>query len=213
MTDAIVVFGGGIRPDGSLEENSLVRVRKAVQLWMYKRGPVIVMSGAWSASLLEPPARTEADAMAEYAVQLGCPNECVLKEGHSKETIGNAYFVKTLFVIPNHWHDLNIVAADYHLPRVRSICQQVFGPEYGLTFTGALLPMTPLERTEREIREQALSSLFTEWVSAKAGDHQAVWDVMSQIHPAYAEHPKFTRDELKLMVSERIERIRNENTA
>ncbi|MFH0828635.1 MAG: YdcF family protein [Candidatus Kerfeldbacteria bacterium] len=210
MFDAIVVFGGGISPDGSLEENSRVRVKKAIRLWNDKLAPVIVMSGAWASSSVMMPLRTEAAAMAELAEQLGCPSSCILKEEQSKETIGNAYFVKTLFAIPRKWRSLVIVAADYHIPRTRQICHKVFGPDYHLTFESAPLPMTIDERKERDIGELARLSIFNEWIDAQPGDHRAIWGVLSTIHPAYSKHPKYSREDIVRLIAERIVKLRAE---
>lgn len=208
MYDAITVFGGGINPDGSLEENSRVRVKKAIQLWNDKLAPVIVTSGAWASSSVQTPVRTEAEAMAEFAEQLGCPSGCILKEEQSKETVGNAYFVKTLLAIPRKWHNLVVVAADYHIPRTRQICNKVFGPDYHLTFESASLPMTTDERKERDTRELALLSIFNEWVDAQPGDHRAIWEVLSALHPAYSKHPKYSREDIRRIIEERMNTLR-----
>lgn len=204
MYDAIIVFGGGILPDGNLTANSMARVELAVKKWQEKSAPIVLLCGQWSFSLDQPPARTEAVAMAEYAVRLGCPRECLLLEEKSTDTLGNAYFAKTLFAVPRRWSRLLVVVVDYHAPRTRFICQKVFGPEYVIDIAEAAQEMTSTERAQNDRRERASQSFLEDWSNDIAdGDDRKIWKMMDTKHPGYAAHPEFTREELRQMIAKK----------
>lgn len=210
MFDAIIVFGGGINPDGTLEENSRVRVAKAVQLWKQGKALVMVMSGAWSFSRKEIPIRTEAAAMAEYAEKLGGLATAILREDRSKDTIGNAYFVKTLLAIPNHWKNLLVVVSDYHVARTKHLCEKIFGPDYQIDVKGATLPMSQAERDERMVREQTSTEVFDEWFPITSGDDAAIEKLLQDIHPAYSKHPRYSIEGVHTLIAERVKKIQQE---
>lgn len=206
QADAIIVFGGGIFPDGALTPDSKARVELAVKKWQEKSAPLILLCGRWSFNLDQPPVRTEAAAMAEYAEQLGCSRECLLLEEKSTDTLGNAYFAKTLFAMPRKWTRLLVIVADYHAPRSRFICQKVFGQKYKIDIVEATLEMAPAERAQKDRRERASLSFLAEWSKdIDDGNDQKIWQIMDTKHPGYAAHPEFTRDKLKQMIAKRAE--------
>lgn len=207
MYDAIVVLGAGITPAGELEENSRLRVELALKHFSVGEAPVIVFSGAWSMSLKEPPAKTEAAAMKDYAVAHGCSKDQILIEEHSFDTLGNAVFVKRDFVKPRGWKKLLFVVADYHIWRTKNICQLVFGSDYSITVVGAHLPLTPEERQKRTVREQASWQVLRELFTMAAGDDEAIAKGLIELHPAYSDHPKYSKAELGVMVADRVRKI------
>ena len=213
MFDAIIVFGGGVNVDGSLNESSRVRVDKAVELWRHHEAPLIVLSGAWSFSLAEKPPRTEAAAMAEYAEQCGCPRRALLLEEESKDTIGNAYFVKMRVAQPRGWKRLCVVAASHHIPRVEHICQQIFGPDYALHFVGAELPMTSDELDEKMLRERASQALFDLRFSIQPGDDQAMHSLMYSIHPGYAKKSVYSVTDIRDWIAKKVDELRSSKRA
>ncbi len=208
MYDALAVFGGGISPQGELEENSRVRVERAVELWKNKTAPTIIMSGGWSFTLSDPPTRTEARAMADYATRLGVPPEELLVEDRSRDTLGNALYVKTLFAIPRKWQKLIIVVADYHVWRTKRICTFVFGSNYDMAIVGAPLALSKEQRYERYLREHASWKVLQGLFTMPAGDHGAIEQGMMSLHPGYAKHSQISRQELSRRITERVEQLR-----
>jgi len=207
MHDAIIVFGAGVTPEGELEENSRLRVDLAIERFRAGAAPVMVFSGAWSMSLKQPPAKTEAAAMRDYAISQGCPAEQLFTEEHSFDTFGNAVFVKRDIVKPRGWKKLIVVVADYHIWRTQQICKLVFGPEYQIEVIGANLPLTPEERQKRTVREQASWDVLREMFTMAAGDDEAIAKGLDELHPAYSDHPKYSKAELGAMVAERVRKI------
>src|SRR4051812_41765975 len=126
--DAIIVLGKGIREDGTLPEIAWQHVRMGVDLYSAAPAPII-MSGAYG--LFEQhPACTEASAMREFAMELGVPDERIIVEEESRDTIGNAWFTKTRIVARRNWRRLVLVTSDYHMARAFWIFSKIYGPKF-----------------------------------------------------------------------------------
>ena len=99
--DAIIILGKGISQDGTLPDIARQHVQMGVDLYSVGPAPIII-SGA--CGLFErQPARTEASAMREHAMELGIPAERIIVEEESRDTFGNAWFTKTRIVAPRNW--------------------------------------------------------------------------------------------------------------
>lgn len=186
MSDAIIVLGRGIEPDGTLSADSASNVRKAVELYVAGRAPVIVMSGKWSYRAPQPPVRTEAAAMKEYAVTLGAYAADVVCEEESLDTLGNVYFTKKLIVEPKDWRMLTIVAAEEHVARANYLFEKIYGPDYHFDYQAAERVLDD-ERYQQEVaHEEDSLKLSRNWLGGVAdGDDTEVWRLMRMHHPAY----------------------------
>lgn len=184
MSDAIIVPGRGIGPDGTLGADPLARVRKAVELYDNKEAPKIIMSGGYSIHLKEPPRITEAQAMKEYAVTLGCDSNDIIEESRSMYTLGNAYFSKKLFCEPKSWHDLLVVTSEDHLPRVEYLFKKVFGPTYTFRFvvSDRVIDDEHYERQMNHERESLVKSEKT-FADIADGDDEGIRKVILELNP------------------------------
>jgi uncharacterized SAM-binding protein YcdF (DUF218 family) len=78
----------------------------------------------------------------QMLVQRGVPAEYILEEGYSLDSIGNAYFLRTIHTDPAQLHSLTIVTNEFHMPRTKAIFEFVFSlpyhncspPKYSLRF-------------------------------------------------------------------------------
>src|SRR5258708_15317976 len=136
-TDAIVVLGRGVRADGSLGLIARGRVDRALELFNRGVAPRIIFSGRSSLMNDDVPAVTEATAMASYAGTRGLPPSAALVEEESRDTIGNAYFVRTMWLDPNRWHAIPVRTSDFHLPRPAWLFRKVLGADYDVAFSPA----------------------------------------------------------------------------
>jgi hypothetical protein len=137
--DAILVPGGGLRPDGSPTEWVRHRLDHAVR--RRTREPIIALS-AGTTHKAPPLDRDgfpvfESVAAAQYLADRGVPPDSILFETSSYDTIGNAYFARTIHTDPRGLHRLLIITSEFHLSRVRAIFEWVFSlsdPGYQLEF-------------------------------------------------------------------------------
>jgi len=105
---------------------SMDRVDAAVNLFKQKVFDWMIVSDG-----LPCDASTKrAGEMKARAVALGVPEDRILVEDNSVNTIGNLYYAKTQFLIPRGWTTILIITSDYHVPRTQLIAENMLGPTY-----------------------------------------------------------------------------------
>lgn len=169
----IVVLGGGIDLQGNLPLYIHQRLDKAIELYKTYPSSKLVLSGKYSFLYREKkPPLTEAHAMADYLRKKGVDKRQMLLENKSKDTIGNAYYLKKDFFIPFHEKKALIVTSEYHLTRVKYIFQKLFGPGYQLKYISIKEKLNPHESSRLYQHQKDLllktQNLFSK---IKDGDH------------------------------------------
>jgi uncharacterized SAM-binding protein YcdF (DUF218 family) len=200
--DAAVVLGGGINADGSLPPVAITRVKRAVELYHNGITPRLIMSGR--CGLTDPdPALTEAAGMAAYAREHGVPDYALFLEEEARDTLGNAYFTRELFLAPNHWTSIRVVTSDFHLSRAAWVFRKILGASYDISFVSAASGLSSRQLIFRALEECKLSIFLNEWLEAvEEGDEHAIERVMAQEHPGYADAPTLTHDEISRRLHE-----------
>ncbi len=199
--DVIIILAGGVNTDGSLPEQPQQRVLKGIELYRAGVAPKIIMSGKWALWLEESPAKTEAVAMKEYAVQMGVPTEDIILEEDSVDTVGNAYFTKIKILKPRGWHKVAVVTSDYHVERTRFIFEHVLGTEYKTDVIGALSTLSPEDFEAKKERENKSLTILKSWLEKLHPlTDEKVHELMSTKHPGYAQNPEISKEELSKMV-------------
>lgn len=135
--DAVIVLGYKQKNNWDLPLHLKKRLKKVALL--YKEGLTgkIIVCGKWSLVFEEGGAKpevTESEIMKKFLLNEGIPDRDIIKEEKSKDTIGNAYFVKRGIIVPNSYKRILIACADFHLDRVKFIFNKVFGKGYDLEF-------------------------------------------------------------------------------
>jgi hypothetical protein len=160
------------------------------------------------------PEITEAAAMAKYAEGLGLPGDAVLLEERSRDTLGNAYFVRRDILQPNDWHSIRVVTSDFHLSRAAWVFRKVLGPRYDFSFTSAFSGFSIDELIVRAVDECRVYVFLNEWLATvEDGDELSVESVMRHHHPVYGSAPMMTAEEMERRLSEIARINRMEGTA
>jgi vancomycin permeability regulator SanA len=124
---AAVVFGAGLRRDGSPTAILRDRVETAVRL--YKDGKVqkILMSG--DNRFLE---YNEPGSMKEYAISLGVPEQDIVLDYAGRRTYDSCYRAKAIFGLESAL----LVTQEFHLPRAIYTCTNLGMDVNGIPATG-----------------------------------------------------------------------------
>jgi SanA protein len=148
-----IVFGAGLRYDGTPTAILRDRVETAVQLYQQGKVDKLLMSGDNSFVEYNEPA-----AMRQYALDLGVPKEDVVLDYAGRRTYDTCYRAKTIFQVQS----AILVTQNFHLARALFLCNW-----FGVKSTG-------VEANNTYFRK--ISRLFwnTRELFATA---QAVWDV------------------------------------
>ena len=202
--DAIVVLGTSINPDGSLPLHARQRVERAARVHAQGVAPRIIFSGHCGLIVASEPQCSEASAMAAHARALGVPDEAILLEEESRDTIGNAYFVGRRYLEPNDWRAIRVVTSDFHVPRTAWVFEKILGSHYDVSFSPATTELDATVIAARARAEGDITTFLMEWIGpVDPGDRQQVERLIWEEHPAYAATPRVEA----LQIRERIEEI------
>lgn len=180
--NAIVVLGCGIDSAGVLNPDAENSVRLAIDILKRNSDYYLIMTGFISYKATFKPSISEAQAMKDYAVSLGMPQNIIFVETESKDTLGNFYFTKLNLLIPLHVRSVIIVRGPNQSDeRVSYLASKVLGDQY--TFS---IVHPDIERPEEQVREKESLSLARQWLDPiKDGDMPAIYQLMRDRHPGY----------------------------
>jgi uncharacterized SAM-binding protein YcdF (DUF218 family) len=139
--DAIVVLGGTIvpaAPPHSLEPHltdASDRMWHAARLFHAGVAPRVIVSGGSFVEQEGGPATTEAEAMRRFLMALGVPEDRIVSEGRSLNTIEN---IRNVREIAKEGRVL-IVTSGFHVPRVARLAQ-VAGLDFAMAGTDWQVP-------------------------------------------------------------------------
>jgi hypothetical protein len=184
--DAVLVLGCGIHDDGSLPDGPKESVDSAAELYNAGKAPRIILAGNVSYKSTFTPPVSESEAMYAYARMIGLPDSALYIENESKDTLGNAYFTKIRYLMPQHMRRLAVMLGPNHsVERVRYIFRKVLGDQFDTTFIEH-----SAKRAAETKRENGSLKLIKIWLDGIVdGDHEAIWRIMRAKHPGYSANP------------------------
>lgn len=117
-----IVFGAGLRRDGSPTAILRDRVETATKLYFDGKVEKILMSGDNRFDNYNEP-----ESMRQYALQLGVPSDAIALDYAGRRTYDTCYRAKTIFQVDSAL----LVTQEFHLPRALFLCNAL-----GLTAHG-----------------------------------------------------------------------------
>jgi uncharacterized SAM-binding protein YcdF (DUF218 family) len=201
--DALVVLGRGVEPDGALPLLAKQRVERAAELFAWGVAPRMIFSGRCSLMTEVQPPRTEAAAMADYALSLGIPKRALILEEESRDTVGNAYFVLRRFLEPNDWMTIRVVTSDFHIQRTAWVFQKVLGLGYDVAFSPSPSELDHATIAARAREESDISTFLMDWLGPiPDGDPIGLARLIWQEHPGYAAEPIVSRQDIQSRIAD-----------
>jgi uncharacterized SAM-binding protein YcdF (DUF218 family) len=189
--DAVLIPGGGLTPSGELKPFVRARLDRALA---HSADFYIALSAG--TTHLPPPLDSrgypvvESIPAAQYLHERGVPRDRILIEASSYDTIGNAFFARTMHTDPRGLSRLLIVNSRFHMPRTEAIFRWVFGAApgqgYALSFESTedigLSPEALEARAERERSSLAAVRSLASSITTLSRIHQWLFTE----HGAYA---------------------------
>jgi hypothetical protein len=154
--DAVIVPGGGVREGGELPP--WVKSRFDLAIERSGKAPIVCLSAVTvhRPNPLDETGRAifEASAGAQYLLRKGCPAERIYLEVASWDTVGNAYFARTMHTDPGGWRRLLVITSEHHMARTEAIFRWVFGlsPDLGYALSFEAVLDTGIENAVLEAR-------------------------------------------------------------
>lgn len=157
--DAVLVPGGGILDSETPAPWVQKRLDKAIEIAGDSYIVTLSAGTTHKSPLLDKKGFPifESVVSANYLIQKGFAAEKILLEHHSYDTIGNAYFARTIHTEPGQLQHLAVVTSSFHMERTKKIFEWVFAlsplsVDYSLTFIAT--DDYGLEREALESRRQ-----------------------------------------------------------
>ncbi len=189
--DAIVILGSQPDPDTWQFPSYIYDCLQRAKL-VYDEGtaPLIITSGKWSIALenkgIKQPFR-ECDLAANYLKLIGMPEDKILKEGESKDTISNLYYLKTELFKPRAMQRLLFVVADFRVPRLKFLCERILGSDHKVEFASLAAEISESydEPNTMKVQKEFLEPM-------KTGNHEWLADKFysAPMYKYWAEHDK-----------------------
>lgn len=111
-----LVFGAGYWPDGTPSDVMKDRVEAAVKLYRAGRVCKVLFSGDNRFVDYNEPGK-----MAEYALNLGLPQDAIVLDYAGRRTYDSCYRARDIFSV----REVVLVTQRYHLPRALYVCQSL----------------------------------------------------------------------------------------
>ena len=118
-----IVFGAGLRRDGTPTPILRDRVETAASLYLSGRVEKLLMSG--DNNTLN---HNEPQAMRQYAISLGVPDEAIAMDYAGSRTYDTCYRAKAIFGVKSAL----LVTQKFHLPRALFLCNALGLDAYGV---------------------------------------------------------------------------------
>lgn len=206
---AIVVLGGGLLPNGEVPPHTKLRLAKASELYYTlskaSATPVDIITLSGATPHKPPPLDKqgfpigEAQAAAAFLIkQSGIPPGSVAEENFSLDTLGNAYWLRTVHIEPGGYTKLIVLTNDWHMPRTRAIFSHVFGlprragghsalkRKFELSFIAVEAGLGPDFLQARVTREAASLETFVQRTKTLFSSMRELHDYIFEKHGAYA---------------------------
>jgi hypothetical protein len=148
------------------------------------------MTGSVSSKATFRPSISEAQAMKDYAVSLGIPQDKIFVETESKDTLGNFYFTKLNLLVPLGLSNIIIIRGPNQSDeRIEYLAKKVLGDEY--TFR---IVRPDIERPSEQSREKESLSRAKQWLDPiENGNMSSIYKLMRERHPGYNSSLSFDK--------------------
>ena len=145
----VLVMGGGVNQDYTLPDHVIDRVNHAADL--VRDGDVVIFSALFTLNL--PPVLTsngypvsEAVVMRDhFASVIGSKNITTFLENASFDTIGSAFFLRSLFEFCLTSSDVVIVTSDFHAERTSEVFKLIWNLAPALKVRSVQTAQTPTD--------------------------------------------------------------------
>ena len=192
--DAIILPGGGVKLDGSIDEAVKDRLDKAIQLYDMGDAQPIVVCGSHGYKGTVRPVISEARAYANYLEGKGVASDDIYLESESQETLGNFLFAKMNIIMHHEWSNFLVIPTQNQTTeRIEYLLQKIFGSSYSWNIlrVGENQEQTNLARETKSLKyTKIINDVFQD------GDHEAIYQGLLETHPAYGG-ARWTIEELR----------------
>ena len=174
-----VVLGHLMSRDGILDEESKARVNRLIEVTNKEESPMIFFCG-WD--YREDSDLTIAEAMKNYFIENSSIKSEIYLSMKSRDTVGDAVFLKRDFNFLLQNKSINLITSDYHCDRAQLIFDFVFGCKQEVIAIPAISKRNKISTTHEEDSTRAFLKTFK---SVTQADEKAIYERLKLQHPYY----------------------------
>ncbi|MGB0663670.1 MAG: YdcF family protein [Pontibacterium sp.] len=154
--DAVIVPGGGFGEYEGLPPWTIARLEAALTCGETRYYLLLSAGSPHKVSPLDTQGRSlyESKLAAEYLLARGVNASQLLYETSSLDTLGNAYFARTIHIEPLQLKRLHIITSEFHLPRTQAMFELMFDPRW----TDSQCQLSFQQTDNRGLSEQAVAA-------------------------------------------------------
>lgn len=179
---ALLILSHHMDKNGRLGKETAARVGVAVDLFRKGEFDFIITSG-WNY-------RSDCElkigqAVAEDLLEMrGLEKEQVLVDVCSRDTVGDAYFIRKNIVRPKNIQSLTVVTSDYHKKRTKAIFEEFFLPKVKVEAVGASVAIANMDELLVH-EENSIRAFHQTFENVDFADDNSVQDALTSKHPFY----------------------------
>lgn len=179
QADVVVVLGNLMNSAGELNAETKLRADKAFEIYKNQQARAILTCG-WA---YRPDCRlTIADAVRLYLISKhGVCEKFILTQDKSRDTVGDAYFTRVLYIEPMMCKSIIVVTSNYHVDRVREIFNFIF---FGIS-TVNVVGVGIFTKDAAEAEKKSLNTFREMFYGVMAGNIESIYQRLTQMHPYY----------------------------
>lgn len=197
---SIVVLSQWLTPDRKLNDSSIARIEKGLELLARGADYIVMNGGPGKYTQMTPegmyiPRGTHpvhSEVMAQYAMERGVPKQIIGIQDYSSDSVGEAYFGKEMILAPNNLRNIIVVTNGMHLPRVKAIYEKILGKEFNAEFADVESPCD-LDANLIENEQQMLQLFLRQFGHLSNGNSEGIERVLYKEHKLYSQIPESER--------------------
>lgn len=179
---AIVILPHLMETNGVLDEQTISRINHSIKIFKEGDYDFFITSG-WD--YRKDSEQKIGEVMTEYLVKnFGIDQKKILTDTYSRDTVGDAFFIREQFVIPMNILNLTVVTSDWHVNRTKKIFNKFFQKKIFIKLIGV---STSLKNDDLIVKKEKLSmgSFFKTFENVNLSDSNEVILTLREKHPLY----------------------------
>lgn len=179
---ALFILPHLMEKNGRLGIESISRINESISIFKENSFDFLITSG-WD--YRKDSKLMIGKVMAEYIIKnFKIDRNKILIDNYSRDTVGDAFFVREQFVIPKNIFNLTIVTSDWHVERAKVIFKKFFKNNFNLYVIGSFSN----KKNDDYIKKKeilSLNSFFKTFENVNLLNKSEVISTLKKKHPLY----------------------------
>ncbi|MDP3699146.1 MAG: YdcF family protein [Nanoarchaeota archaeon] len=207
--DCLIILGGGLDEQQQLNQQSRLRYDKGLKIH-HQFDHIVCCSGFTYRKNHLPSAISEAEAGRRYLLQQGVPEEKIISEALSKDTLSNAFHCRKI-IDGMGLKEITIITSAFHMKRSIFLFDLVFPKDtYRLSYVKSRNGLDAASLRNRKIHEKMVLDFFKKHLfttyGVVAGDMNSIGHYLENYHLATSGKMDVYQQQLTEEIQKRMDK-------